>query len=273
MLRLHFAQHLHDHCPDLCGDSETETATQAIAVHFSSGAMFVLIDVGLAIGLGSISLTLPRLTPDVKPMLALDCNSAAHRTRCDPISPVGGRRRLRPGPFPKDQPAIITLTGAKPPPLGLPGIAIGTAILPALSQTAGAGQGRVGYATAPWRCAFFSQCPQLRVLIVPGSAHCPRYFEHGAFFTPVGYIAGRRRFLLAFSAGVPAYVLIKVLTPGFFTRAATPNVTLAQSYGPCWSTNLISTSRWRISALALRQHSRLGQCCIIVFQQARHRSG
>jgi putative peptidoglycan lipid II flippase len=109
-------------------------------------------------------------------------------------------------------------------PLGVVGIAIGTALLPLLSR-----QIRQGDAQA----ALASQNRALEVgllLTVPAAAALMSMshpviqllFERGSF-GPEATTATARA-LVAFAAGLPAYVLVKILTPAFFARhdTATP---------------------------------------------------
>ena len=109
-------------------------------------------------------------------------------------------------------------------PLGVVGIAVGTALLPLLSRQLKEGDTRAALdsqnramefallLTLPAACALMViAAPVIRVL-----------FERGSF-GPVE-TAATAQALVAFAAGLPAYVLIKVLTPGFFARedTATP---------------------------------------------------
>jgi putative peptidoglycan lipid II flippase len=67
--------------------------------------------------------------------------------------------------------------------------------------------------------ALFFALPATVALIVAASPIVRGIFEHGAFTASDS--AGTAAVLMAFSAGVPAYVLIKVLTPGFYARGDT----------------------------------------------------
>jgi putative peptidoglycan lipid II flippase len=106
-------------------------------------------------------------------------------------------------------------------PLGLIGIAIGTAILPALSRQIAGSDGKAASDTQnrAVELALFFAMPATVALIVSAMPIVHGVFEHGAF-TPEDTL-GTAAVLMAFSAGVPAYVLIKVLTPGFYARSDT----------------------------------------------------
>ena len=106
-------------------------------------------------------------------------------------------------------------------PLGLIGIGVGTVLLPTLSRQLGAGADAVAMhtqnravelvllLTLPAACALVAcALPMIRTLL-----------EHGRF-TPADSVASAQA-LAAFSLGLPAYVLIKVLTPGFHARSDT----------------------------------------------------
>ena len=106
-------------------------------------------------------------------------------------------------------------------PLGVVGVAVGTALLPMLSRQIRAGDdGAVQHSqnravefslllTLPAACALFVIAdPLVRVL-----------FERGAFGEPQA--AATAAALSIFALGLPAYVLVKALAPGFFARGDT----------------------------------------------------
>ena len=130
-------------------------------------------------------------------------------------------------------------------PLGLIGIGVGTVLLPTLARQLGAGAGEVAMhtqnraielvllLTLPAACALVaSALPMIRTLL-----------EYGRF-TASDSVA-TAQVLAAFSLGLPAYVLIKVLTPGFHARSDTRTpvriavasmlVNLAGNLGLIWS--------------------------------------
>jgi putative peptidoglycan lipid II flippase len=103
-------------------------------------------------------------------------------------------------------------------PLGVVGIAIGTALLPTLTR-----QLRVGDLAAAsqsqnraMEVGLALTLPAAFAFAVIGHPMVAVLFEHGAFTAAnTDQVAPA---LAAFSAGLPAYVLIKVLTPSFFAR-------------------------------------------------------
>ena len=203
------------------GDTEVETAvTQAVAVTVS-GALQLLWLIWACHRAGvNLKLTLPRLTPDVKLMLALIAPAAIGQGAIQfnlLISTSLAARFLPEG-------SVSWLYYAdrlNQLPLGLIGIAIGTAILPALSRQIAGSDSKAASDTQnrAVELALFFAMPAMVALIVSAIPIVHGIFEHGAF-TPAD-TRGTAAVLMAFSAGVPAYVLIKVLTPGFYARSDT----------------------------------------------------
>ena len=116
-------------------------------------------------------------------------------------------------------------------PLGIIGIAIGTVLLPELSRHIKGG--RETEARASQDQALFVgmllTMPAAVALIALAEPIVRVLFERGAF-TPLATVQTAQA-LIAFSAGLPAYVLIRVLQPGFFARedTITPTVFAALS--------------------------------------------
>ncbi len=106
-------------------------------------------------------------------------------------------------------------------PLGAVGVALGTVLLPSLSRHLRAGTLHAAHAlqnraielgmllTLPAAIAF---------IVMPGTI-VRALFERGAF--DAADAAATAGALAAFSIGLPAYVLIKILAPGFFAREDT----------------------------------------------------
>ena len=106
-------------------------------------------------------------------------------------------------------------------PLGLIGIGVGTALLPALSRQLGAGNDAVAGHTQnrAIELVLLLTLPAAAALTVAATPIIRALLEHGRFL-PSDTIATANA-LAAFSLGLPAYVLIKVLTPGFHARQDT----------------------------------------------------
>ena len=106
-------------------------------------------------------------------------------------------------------------------PLGLIGIGIGTAILPSLSRHIRADDAAAASAmqNRAIELALALAIPAAVALVVAATPIIRGVLQHGAF--GAADTIGAARALAAFSLGVPAYVLIKVLTPGFYARQDT----------------------------------------------------
>jgi putative peptidoglycan lipid II flippase len=109
-------------------------------------------------------------------------------------------------------------------PLGVVGIAIGTAILPPLSRQVRAGDvaGAAATQNRGVELALLLTLPAAAALIVLGQPILATLFERGAF-GPAD-TAATAAALAAYASGLPAFVLVKVFAPGFFAHrnTATP---------------------------------------------------
>ncbi len=106
-------------------------------------------------------------------------------------------------------------------PLGIIGVAIGTVILPLLSRQLRAGQDAAASQTQnrAIEMGLLLTLPAAAALIVLAAPIIEVLFERGAFGPE--QTAATAAALMAFSLGLPAYVLIKVLVPAFFAREDT----------------------------------------------------
>jgi putative peptidoglycan lipid II flippase len=106
-------------------------------------------------------------------------------------------------------------------PLGVIGIAVGTAILPLLSRQLAAGNTQAAMANhnRAVEVALLLTVPAAAALIAVPGPLIAGLFQRGAF-TAADTLATAHA-LVAFALGLPAYVLIKVLVPGFFARGNT----------------------------------------------------
>ena len=203
------------------GTTQLATAeTQAIAVTVSGALQLAWLVWACRRAGVVLRLRLPRLSPDVKRLLWLIGPAAVGQGAIQfnlLVSTSLAARFLPEG-------AVSYLYYAdrlNQLPLGLLGIGIGTAILPALSRQIGSGKVEAAQDTQnrALELAFFLSLPAAIALVVSAIPLVRGVFQHGAF-TP-GDTLGTASALAAFSVGVPAYVLIKVLTPGFYARQDT----------------------------------------------------
>jgi putative peptidoglycan lipid II flippase len=106
-------------------------------------------------------------------------------------------------------------------PLGVVGIAIGTAILPSLSRQIRLGDlsGALATQNRGLELALFLTLPASLALILLSSPILAALFERGAFGATA--TAATAAALSAYAFGLPAFVLIRVLAPGFFARRDT----------------------------------------------------
>ncbi len=165
-----------------------------------------------------VRLTRPRLTPGVKRLLWLAAPAAA----------TGGITQINLfiGQIiasTKDG-AIAVLQYADRVyqlPLGIVGIAIGVVLLPELSRTLKAGHFREATHTQnrALEFALFLTLPAATAIAVISVAIVRVLYERGAFTPETTEITSRA--LTIFGLGLPAFVMIKVFTPGYFAREDT----------------------------------------------------
>ena len=106
-------------------------------------------------------------------------------------------------------------------PLGVVGIAIGTALLPTLSRRLGAGEdaGALQAQARAVEVGLLLTLPAAAALMTIPGPIVSVLFARGAFAASDAQATAAA--LAAFAAGLPAFVLVKVLAPGFFARADT----------------------------------------------------
>ncbi len=203
------------------GSNPIETAvTQAIAVTISGAMQLGWLTWACSRAGASLTLNWPRLTPDVKRMLALIGPAAIGQGAIQfnlLISTSLAARFLPQG-------SVSWLYYAdrlNQLPLGLIGIGVGTAILPLLSRQISSGDEAAANDTQnrAIELALLFALPAAVALVVAAVPIVHGVFQYGAFTAHDTW--GTASVLAAFSVGVPAYVLIKVLTPGFYARGDT----------------------------------------------------
>ena len=203
------------------GGSPEETAvTQAVAVTVSGVMQLLWLIIASRRAGVTLKLSFPRLSPDVKTMLLLIAPAAVGQGAIQLnllVSTSLAARFLPEG-------SVSWLYYAdrlNQLPLGLIGIAIGTAILPSLSRHIASAKPQAASDTQnrALELALFFALPAAVALIVSAVPIVHGVFEHGAF--TASDTTGTAAVLAAFALGVPAYVLIKVLTPGFYARSDT----------------------------------------------------
>ena len=203
------------------GSSQAQTAeTQAIAVTVAGLLQLLWLIWSCRRAGVALQLTRPKLSPDVKKMLWLIGPAAVGQGAIQfnlLISTSLAARYLEQG-------AVSYLYYAdrlNQLPLGLIGIGVGTAILPSLSRQISGGNDAAAAHTQnrAMELSLLLALPAAVALVVSATPLIRGVFQHGAF-TATDTV-GTSGALAAFSLGVPAYVLIKVLTPGFYARQDT----------------------------------------------------
>lgn len=106
-------------------------------------------------------------------------------------------------------------------PLGVVGVAVGTALLPVMSRQIRAGDEAAALHSQNrgLEVALLLTVPAAAALITVAQPLIMVLFERGAFGPQQTVMTAQA--LAAFALGLPAYVLVKVLTPGFFAREDT----------------------------------------------------
>ena len=103
-------------------------------------------------------------------------------------------------------------------PLGLIGIGLGTVLLPTISRQLGRGAEAEAMQTQNrgLELALFFTLPATVALVICGVPIITGLFQHGQFDAGDAVKTGQA--LAAFSVGLPSYILVKVLTPGYYAR-------------------------------------------------------
>ncbi len=106
-------------------------------------------------------------------------------------------------------------------PLALLGIGVGTAILPVISRQIGGGDesGAIHTQNRAIELSLLFTLPATAGLMIGATTLVRALLQTGAF--NAHDTAAAAAVLTAFSCGLPAYILIKVFTPGFYARADT----------------------------------------------------
>jgi putative peptidoglycan lipid II flippase len=203
------------------GHSDVETArTQAIAVTVS-GVMQLAWLVWACRRAGvSLRLRAPRLSPEVRRLLKLIGPAAlgAGAVQFNLLISTTLAARFLP------QGSVSYLYYAdrlNQLPLGLIGIGVGTAILPTLSRQIGGGDAGAANDTQnrAIELVLLLTLPAFAGLMLSATPLIQGVLQYGAFSAQD--TAASAAALAAFSTGLPAYILIKVLVPGFYARADT----------------------------------------------------
>lgn len=190
---------------------------QAIAVSVSGALQ--LLWLAWACKRNGISLRLrrPRLNPDVKQLMALIWPAAAGAGAVQinlVISTALAASLLAHGSVTY----IYMADRLNQLPLGLIGIGLGTVLLPTISRHLGAGEEAEAMETQNrgMELALLLTLPATVALVVAGEPIAAALFGYGRYTPEDTHFTAQA--LAAFSIGLPSYILVKVLTPGFYAR-------------------------------------------------------
>lgn len=199
----------------------TETPAHALAIGVTGGGVVQLVWLVLAARRAGMALRLrlPRLTPGVKRLLVVAAPAAlgAGVAQVNLVIDVVIASLLPPGSVS----FLYYADRVNQLPIGVVGVAVGTALLPLLSRQVRAGD-EAEAARSLNRAIEFAlllALPAAVALALIASPVVVVLFERGAF-GPVESVATGAA-LVAYAGGLPAFVLIKVLTPGYFARQDT----------------------------------------------------
>jgi putative peptidoglycan lipid II flippase len=190
---------------------------QAIAVTIGGALQLAwLIQACWANGI-SFRIRMPRLTPDVKRLMRLIAPAAAGAGAVQFNLLVSSA--LATGLLPHGSVTYIYYADRlNQLPLGLIGIGLGTVLLPTISAQLGRGADAEAMATQNrgLELALFFTLPATVALVICGVPIITGLLQHGHFDATDAVKTGQA--LAAFSIGLPSYVLVKVLTPGYYAR-------------------------------------------------------
>ena len=159
-------------------------------------------------------------------------------------------------------------------PLGVVGIAIGTALLPLLSRQIKEGKAEAAQDSQNRALEFglLLTVPAAAALMTIALPVVTLLFERGSF--GAGASVETARALVAFATGLPAYVLVKVLTPAFFARedTATPVRVAAVTMGINVVINLALVSSMQHVGMALST-AVAAWCNVVILAVILHRRG
>ena len=152
-------------------------------------------------------------------------------------------------------------------PLGIVGIALGTAILPMLSRHIHIGEKAEAQRLQAnaFEIATLLTLPAAAALAVCSPAFVTAFFVGGKFTAANGAIMAD--IVVALVCGLPAYVIVKILNPGFFARedTRTPVWTALISLAVNIAINLVVVQRYGIVGLAAATAVSASLNCLLLY--------
>jgi putative peptidoglycan lipid II flippase len=193
---------------------------QAIAVTVSGALQLLWLWYACRRAGVTLRLKLPRFGPDVKRLLALigPAAAGAGAVQINLVVSTALAASLLPS---GSVSYIYAADRLNQLPLGLIGIGLGTVLLPTISRLLGRGEEAAAMTTQNrgMELALLLTLPATVALVICGTPIAAALFQHGKFdATDTAFTA---QALAAFSIGLPSYILVKVLTPGYYARSDT----------------------------------------------------
>ncbi len=152
-------------------------------------------------------------------------------------------------------------------PLGIVGIALGTAILPMLSRHIHTGDGAEAQRlqASAFEIGTLLTLPAAVALAVCAPAFCTAFFVGGKFSMADGAVMAQ--IVVALVCGLPAYVIVKILNPGFFARedTRTPVWTALISLVFNIALNVWVVRQWGIVGLAAATACSATLNCVLLY--------
>ena len=203
----------------LAGYTETPGHALAWGVAIAGMVQFVWLIVAARHAGMSLRLPVPRLTPRVKELLRLMLPGVigAGVVQINLVADV-----ILASFLPEGSVTFLYFADrVNQLPLGVVGVAVGTALLPLMSRQVAAGEdGAAGHSqNRAIELSLLLAIPAAVALVALAEPIMTVLFQHGAFGAPAS--AATAAALMAYAVGLPAYVLVKVLTPGYFARKDT----------------------------------------------------
>jgi putative peptidoglycan lipid II flippase len=215
--------------PDFLSGQRITATAQAIAVSVAGACQFLwLLLVCRQAGV-PLRLRLPRVTPDVSALLRviLPATFGAGIYQVSQFINSYFASHLPQGAMSH----LFYADRLNQLPLGVVGIALGTAILPSISRHVADNnkQAANDIHNRAAEIALLVCLPATIALAVCAVPLTKTFFMRGAFTATDAYWTGYA--LMGLVVGLPAYVLIRILTPGFFARGDTRTPVITASLG------------------------------------------
>lgn len=249
------------------GEGDDRYVVYALATAVSLSGLVQLVYLWWAVRRQGLTLRIkrPRLTPDVKRlgMIILPATFGAGIYQISQFVDTFFATSLAQG-------SLTLLKYAdrlNQMPLGIVGIALGTAILPMLSRHIQSDDAREAQRlqTNAFEMATLLTLPAAAALAICAPAFVAAFFVGGKFTAADGAIMAN--ITVALVAGLPAYVIVKILNPAFFARedTRTPVWTALASLTLNIAINLYVVQRYGIVGLAAATAISASFNCLLLY--------